>query len=300
MTTTMLYVLVLGAAAGGGLWLSAHGALPHEHRVHRPGAVWRAWVAWLGWRRGSAALVSGLVVGAVTGWPVGALLAAVAVGCLPQLLGRDRAAQVRTERLEAVSVWAEMLRDTLSAAAGLEQAILATAPLAPPALRCHTTALAVRIERGESLGASLRAFADEVADPVVDTVAAALVMAAERQARKLADLLGSLAASTREQVAMRLRIDAGRARVRTSVRVITATTLAMATALVLLNRPYLQPFCGLQGQLVLGLVGVLFAVGFAWLLKVAQFAEEPRILALAPTKPAGGALMPAQGKAGGR
>ncbi|WP_269859564.1 type II secretion system F family protein [Streptomyces sp. RPT161] len=298
MTTTMLYALVLGAAAGGGLWLSVHGALPHE-REPGPGMAWRSWVDRLDWHRGSAALLSGLAVGAVTGWPVGALLAAVAAGCLPQLLGRDKAAQARTERLEAVAVWAEMLRDTLSAAAGLEQAILATAPLAPPALRPHTTALAGRIERGQPLGASLRTFADEVADPVVDTVVAALVMAAERQARKLADLLGSLATSTREQVAMRLRIDAGRARVRTSVRVITVTTLAMATGLVLLNRPYLQPFSGLQGQLVLGLVGALFTAGFAWLLKVARFAEEPRILALTPTQAAGPSVMPAQGKAGG-
>jgi tight adherence protein B len=295
MTITMLFALMLGTTTGGGLWLIAYGARRRERLPRDPNASWRTWVARLGWRRGIAVLLAGLIVGGLTGWPVGALLAAVAAGCLPQLLGRDKAAQARTERLEAVAVWAEMLRDTLSAAAGLEQAILATAPLAPPALRPHTTALASRIDRGEPLGAALRGFADEVADPVVDTVAAALVMAAERQARKLADLLGSLATATREQVAMRLRIDAGRARVRTSVRVITATTVGMAAGLVLLNRPYLQPFSGLQGQLVLGIVGGLFAAGFAWLLKVARYAEEPRILALTPEVPV---TVPTQGKAG--
>jgi tight adherence protein B len=296
MSATWMSALLLGAATGGGVWLIVHGALRRERSEPGPRAVWRAWVGRLGWRRGSTVLLAGLITGAVTGWPVGALLAAVAVGCLPQLLGRDKAAAARTERLEAVAVWAEMLRDTLSAAAGLEQAILATAPLAPLALRPHTTALASRIERGQPLGVSLRAFADEVADPVVDTVAAALVMAAERQARRLADLLGSLASATRDQVAMRLRIDAGRARVRTSVRVITGTTIAMAAGLVLLNLPYLQPFSGLQGQLVLGLVGGLFAVGFAWLLKVARFAEEPRILALAVAETAGAGVMPTPGK----
>ncbi len=289
MSVTLLYGLAFGTGVGGGLWLIAHGAVRREDtaRPRRLKARLFGWVVRLGWRRLVLALVVGAGVGGVTGWPVGALLAAVAVGVLPRMVGRDKAAQARTERLEAVAVWAEMLRDTLSAAAGLEQAVLATAPLAPPALRPHTTALAARIQRGESLGPSLRAFADEVADPVVDMVAVALVMATERQARKLADLLGSLAAATREQVAMRLRVDAGRARVRTSVRVITATTVGMAAGLVLLNRPYLQPFAGLAGQMVLVLVGVLFAAGFAWLLKVARFAEEPRLLA---TTPPGGAV----------
>ncbi len=299
MSTTMLYALGLGAAVGCGVWLIVHGASRHQRLAHPSVAVWRGRLNRRAWRRTVTMLVVGVLVGGVTGWPVGALLAAVAAGCLPQLLGRDRAARERIEKLEAVAVWTEMLRDTLSAAAGLEQAILATASLAPPALREHTRALASRIERGQPLGPSLRAFADEVADPVVDTVATALVMAAERQARKLADLLGSLAGATREQVAMRLRIDAGRARVRTSVRVVTATTVGMAVGLVLLNRPYLQPFSSLFGQVMLALVGGLFAAGFAWLVKVARFAEEPRILTLSPAEAIPGASA-AQSRAGAR
>ncbi|MET9293079.1 type II secretion system F family protein [Streptomyces sp. NPDC003077] len=301
MTTSSVLALLLGATAGGGLWLLAHGVLCLERAVHDFRPRCGALLARVGWRRLTVMGLAGVMAGAVTGWLVGAVLAALAAVCLPQLLGRDKAAQARTERLEAVAVWAEMLRDTLSAAAGLEQAILATAQLAPPVLRPHTLALAARIERGQPLGVSLRAFADEVSDPVVDTVTAALVMAAERQARKLADLLGSLATATREQVAMRLRVDAGRARVRTSVRVITVTTAAMAGGLVLLNRPYLQPFSGLTGQLVLATVGGLFSAGFAWLLKIANFAEEPRVLALTPTtSSAASSPMPAQGKAGSR
>ncbi|MCQ4084392.1 type II secretion system F family protein [Streptomyces sp. RB6PN25] len=284
MGLTLLTGLILGSATGGGLWLIVHGIT----RQHEPGesrnppsrtARWRERLRCFGWRRASVVALVGLLAGMVTDWPVASVLAALAAGVLPKLVGPDRAARARTERLEAVAVWAEMLRDTLSAAAGLEQAILATAPLAPDALRPHTTALATRIERGEALGASLRLFGQEVGDPVVDVVAVALVMAAERQARKLADLLGSLAASTREQVAMRLKIDASRARVRTSVRVVTGTTLGMAAGLMVLNRPYLQPFSGLTGQLMLTVVGALFAAGFAWLARIAHIPDEPRILA---------------------
>ncbi|MDI5974031.1 type II secretion system F family protein [Streptomyces sp. SL13] len=285
MSLTMFSGLMFGVVTAGGFWLIALGLLRPERTRREHAGPWRTLTARFGWRRLGAALLSGVLTGAVTGWPVGALLAAAAALCLPQVLSRDGGARVRTETLEATAVWAEMLRDTLSAAAGLEQAVLATASIAPPALRPYTMALAVRVEEGLPLAGSLRDFADEVADPVVDTVVAALVMASERQARRLADLLGSLASSTREQVAMRLRIDAGRARVVTSVRVVTATTLGMAVGLVLLNRPYLQPFSGLEGQSVLALVGGLFAGGFAWLNKVARFTEEPRILAPAPVTP---------------
>lgn len=233
-------------------------------------------------RKWLTAVVAAVLTGAVTGWPVAGLLTLVAVLTLPRLLGPDRQAAARTARLEAVAVWAEMLRDTLSAAAGLEQAILATAPVAPPALHAETARLAARIAEGQPLGGALRAFADEVDEATCDMVTAALVMAAERQARQLAPLLGQLAAATREQVTMRLKTEAGRGRVRTSVRVITCTTLGMAAGLVVLNRPYLDPYTSAEGQLVLALVGALFALAYWWLMKIATMEEEPRVLKAAP------------------
>ncbi|MEV0604274.1 type II secretion system F family protein [Streptomyces sp. NPDC050315] len=277
MTQGVVIGLLLGAGFALSIGLLVGGALPRPpgepstRRRFRPplGTSGRQWLA--------AGAAAGLAA-VITGWPVAALLTLVAVLTLPRLLGRDRRAAARTAKLEAIAVWAEMLRDTLSAAAGLEQAILATAPVAPPALREETARLAARIEDGQPLGEALRAFADEMDDATCDMVTAALVMAAEHQARQLASLLGQLASSTREQVTMRLKIDAGRARVRTSVRVITCTTLGMAVGLVLLNRPYLAPYGTAEGQLVLTLVGGLFGLAFWWLMKIAALEEEPRVL----------------------
>lgn len=276
MTHGVLIGLLLGAGLALSVWLIVYGALPRP-LARRAVRRWRLPLRASG-RQWLAAAVAGVLTGTVTGWPVAGLLALVGVLTLPRLLGRDRQAAARTAKLEAVAVWAEMLRDTLSAAAGLEQAILATAPVAPPALREETARLAARIDDGQPLGGALRAFADEVDDATCDMVTAALVMAAERQARQLAALLGQLAASTREQVTMRLKTEAGRGRVRTSVRVITCTTLGMAAGLVVLNRAYLDPYGSAEGQLVLALVGGLFAVAFWWLMKIATMEEEPRVL----------------------
>lgn len=197
---------------------------------------------------------------------------------LPRILGSNVDHQRQLERIEAIASWTEMLRDTLVAAAGLEQAILATASTCPEPIREEVTELAVKLESGERLAAALRDLADQLRDPTADLVVSALVLAAEHQARQLADLLGELAIEAREQATMRMRVDAGRARSRTSVRVIVITTLLFAAGLVVLNREYLNPFDSAFGQLVLLLVGVLFAMAFAWLKKISQFREPERFL----------------------
>jgi len=282
MTTGAAVLGILGAGLGLGLALIGAGwrGRPVTRRARRPGLGWLVvrGVDQATVRTAGAAVAGGVLVVAVTGWLVGGVLAAAGVVTLPRLLGRDRHAAARVARVEAVASWTEMLRDTLAAAAGLEQTILATAGTAPAALRGEIRGLAARLERGERLPAALRVFAEQVADPTADLVVSALVLAAEHQARQLADLLGELAREAREQVAMRLRVDAGRARTRTSVRVIVGTTLAFAAGLIILNRPYLHPYDSAGGQLVLLLVGGLFAVAFWWLARIGRIAENPRLL----------------------
>lgn len=226
------------------------------------------------------AVGAGVLTAAVTAWVVGALLTAAAVWFLPRLVGPDRVHKQRLARIEAIASWTEMLRDVLRAAAGLEQAILATAPLAPTPIRGEITTLAARLRSGQRLAPALRALARELNDPTADLVLAALVLAAERQARQLSDLLGSLAATAREQAAMRMRVEAGRARTRTSVRVIVATTVAFAAGVVVFNRAYLDVYNSATGQMVLLLLGGLFAAGFAWLSRIAASGGHLTVLAL--------------------
>ena len=223
------------------------------------------------------AVGAAVIVGAATGWPVGAVLAALAGWGAPTLLGGTRGAQAAVGRIEAIAGWAEMLRDTMAGAAGLEQAIVATAPVAPLPIRADVAALAVRLE-GERLAPALRAFAEEVADPTCDLVVAALILAAEHQAQRLGELLGSLAQAARDQATMRLRVEAGRARTRTSVRVIVGATGSLVLGLAILNRGYLAPYDTAVGQLVLLLVGAVFTVSFLWLAKMTRPSVTERFL----------------------
>lgn len=225
------------------------------------------------------ALSAGLavVLGAVSGWPVLALLGAAAGFGLPSMFEGSKGAQARIARIEAIAAWAEMLHDTLAGAAGLEQAILASAPVAPPAIRAEIATLATRLER-ERAGPALRALADEMADPTMDLVVAALLLATEHQASRLGDLLGRLAESARAQATMRLRVEAGRARQRTSVKVAVGMTLGLGCFMVLLDRSYLQPFGSAIGQFVLALAGGCFVLAFAWLARIGRASDDVRLL----------------------
>ena len=239
------------------------------------------------------AVTVGAVTGLLTGWVVGAVLAGLAAWALPRVLGRDpEHAARRVARIEAIATWTEMLRDTLSAAAGLEQAILATAPLAPTVIRGEVGELAAGIENGDRLAPALRRLGARLDDPVGDLVIAALLLAAEQQTRRLADLLGSLAEAARGQASMRMRVEAGRARTRTSVRVIVGTTLVFAVAVVLLNRGYMGAYDSAAGQIVLLGIGALFAAGFAWLNRIARVAQPDRFLSTAADE--GSTTSPAQ------
>jgi len=82
---------------------------------------------------------------------------------------------------------------------------------------------------------------------------------------------------------MRQRVDAGRASLRTSVRIITTVTGVMAAGLILLNRGYLSPYDSAAGQLVLLAVGGVFTSGFVLLQRMARHQQPARILA--PARP---------------
>ncbi|HLU98936.1 MAG TPA: type II secretion protein F, partial [Thermobifida alba] len=191
-------------------------------------------------------------------------------------LGPDRAHAERLARIEAVAAWTEQVRDLMAAASGLQGAIASTAPIAPVPIRGQVAVLAQRIRTDpqEALGR----FAAEVDVPTADLVATALGSAAERHAADLGSLLTNLAEAARDQAAMLVRTAAGRARVRTAMRIITATTLALAALLMLFNPTYLVPFDSAAGQAVLAVIGVLWAAALAWLSRLARTDLGPRVL----------------------
>jgi hypothetical protein len=218
-----------------------------------------------------------VVIGVLTRWPMAAALVGFGGFMAPSLVGGKAERDARLARIEAVAAWAEMLRDTMAGSGGLEQSIIATAAVAPAPIRLDVIRLAARLER-ERLAPSLRQFADDLDDPAGDLVVAALLLAADKSPKRLGDLLGRLADAARSDVNMRLRVEAGRARTATSVRVITAFTSGFAVFLLVTNREYLDPYDSPLGQGILGLVGLCFGTAFWWLARQFRIEQEDRFL----------------------
>ena len=274
-----LLAALAAAGAGLGVWLVIDGLRPRplddlspmaEHRSRpRPGVDGR-----------TVALAAGAaaVTGLVTRWPVGAAAAAAVVVAGPKLFGRRAATARATARTEAVAAWTEMLRDTIAGAHGLEETVAISAHVAPGPIRPEVEALAERLHR-EPLGVALRSFGTDLAHPTADLVVTALSLAAEGAVGDLNELLGTLAASAREEAAMRMRVEASRARLRTAVRVIAGCTLGFATALIVLNRSYLDAYAGPVGQLVLLVIAGLWGASLWWLDRLGQQVSPERFLA---------------------
>jgi Flp pilus assembly protein TadB len=277
---------LLGAAAGAlvglGIFLavSALAGRTSELRPPRwPDRLRRA--TWANDRlllRFAGALIAMIVVWLATGWPVGGMAAAVAGAAAPSMLAAKRHRTESLQRIEAIAGWAEQLRDVMAAADGIQSANAATAPLAPPAIRPQVRRLAEGLANRERLEPTLRRFADEVDHSLADMVVTSLLLAAERQGR-LGALLGEVARSARETAAMRMRVEATRARTYVTTRLIVGLTVAMTAWLVLLRRDYMAPFDTAGGQVMLLVIaGVFLASGVA-MQRMARPQEPPRLLA---------------------
>ena len=269
---------LLGAGIGIGVWLIATGFRAHPsappgaarpRREARP-AIETARVA------GTLAVAA--AVGAATGWPVAAILAAVGVWLLPKALGPDLAHRRALDRVEAIAAWAEDLAGTLQGAAGIEQAILETAASAPTEIRAELDGLMAAIRAGVRLPQALRALADDLADPTADLVINVLLQAARHEARDIATGLSGVGHRTRRQASMRMRVAAGRARTRTSVRIVVTVVIGVAVLAAVFAQDLLHPYSSPLGQLILAALGAGFAGALVWLVRTGRVEDLPRIL----------------------
>jgi Flp pilus assembly protein TadB len=227
-------------------------------------------------RRILIAVVVGLAMLAVTRWPVGALAAALAVLFMPKLLS-SRETKRRTAMLEGLEQWTRRLADMLTASRGLEDALAVSARTAPPAIAPQVTALARRMSARIGTQEALRAFADEINDPAGDRIVAALLIATGQRGGGVQGVLSALAELLARDVAARRDIEASRAEHRTTVRWIVAF-IAGFTGFAIVNRSYSAPYGTFTGQLVLGVVAVLYAAGLTWLYRLGKIPVPGRFL----------------------
>lgn len=221
----------------------------------------------------SGRLAGGVVIGilalVLSHWPVAAVGIAALVIFWPQMFGGQRLEQTQIIQLEALVMWTESLRDTITARASLEQAIPSTASSAPAAIRPALKRLIGLIRSRVPLDRALLALSAELNDGSADKVLGALILNTRQRGSGLAAVLTSLAAAARAELDQRRQISAGRATMRRSVQLVVIITLAFAVFLVLFSREYVKPYASVGGQFALAVVVALFAAAFMWMRKLA-------------------------------
>jgi Flp pilus assembly protein TadB len=285
---TALLAALAGAALVAGLVLVVAGvtvvdddARPQRSdrpRFQRRGSVRRTPGAGaLSRPRIALAVGAGAVAWLLTGWPVAGLILALTVWGLPIVLSTSRVAAAGIDRVEALEEWTRRLSDVLVVGVGLEQAITATVRTCPAPIESEVSALAARIAARWPTEDALRAFADDLDDATGDLIAASLILGARRRGPGLARVLVAIADAVAEEVAMRRKVEAERAKPRATARAVTLITLGVV-AVGALNGTYLAPYGTPLGQLVLAMITLGFVGALGWMRALTLSTPEPRFL----------------------
>lgn len=289
MNGTLLLAGVSGALIVAGLIIAAAALVPTDapprpvlrSRSRRWRAVWSAgdgqspagrrrlqWVA---------AAAVGVGVWVASGWPVGGAAVAVTVVGVPWLLRQFAAGNAQIGRLEALQEWVRRTSDVIAAGGGLEQTLIRSAKTAPAPIRGEVQTLTSRLQARWPTQRALLAFADDLDDSAGDLVVAALMLGAELRGPGLARVLTELARSLTEEVTMRRKIEADRAKPRANARWLLLITFG-AIGVAALNGDYIAPYGTPLGQLVLAAIAGMIAGCMLWMRKLTLSPPTPRFL----------------------
>ena len=221
-----------------------------------------------------AGSVVALIVYALSGWVVPAVVCAALVGWAAWRVRRSASGAVdEADKVEALASWVESVRDVLQAAGQPVGAIGATTESCPPVIRPAVRSLFARISAGQSVSVAFRRFADELDDPLGDLVATGLSIAVSRGAQT-EQVLTALAQQARHQADRRRIVEAERAPMRHQVLMVSLIMCALlAGVFVFARSSYLDAYDSAAGQLFLAVILVGYA---ALLVRVATLSRYPK------------------------
>ena len=229
----------------------------------------------------TGARILGTVAGAVTmfalsGWPVLAAFGGIAGWFAITLKNAKRERRDAIERVDAIATWVETVRDNISGAAGLQQALRNSGAHAPEPIRAEVRDLVLRLQH-ESLVSALRKFAADVAHPTSDMAVGSLILASTRSAGSLAGVLANTAQAARDSGAMMRQVEAGRVSSQSQAKLVGMISGATSLFMIVGNRDFVAPYDSFVGQIALGLMCIGIATSVGMLYKLAKPEAPERV-----------------------
>lgn len=218
-------------------------------------------------------IIAGASIGYLTKWPVMGIGIFISSVGGSWLFGSKATRDAHIAKTEAIATWTEMIRDTISGAAGLEEALKATGPLAPAPIAPEVQQFLNRLEY-QPLDEALVYLGEILEHPSADLVVVSLANSARLQAQNLGEVLTRLAISIRGDVSMRIRVEVSRSKIITSSKIVVVVSIATIGYLLVFARGLLEPYKSLGGQFWLFIVFGVFWLG-GWLLNFYGRIELP-------------------------
>lgn len=222
-------------------------------------------------------LIGGIILWLITGWIVWIVIVPLAAVGVPYLLGSG-GEQRKLDRLEGLETWTRGLAGLTVAGSSLEQTIIASVNSSPDSIRDEVALLAARLNARWPTRSALRRFADDLADPTGDLIVAHLLLAERVRGAGLANALEDLAQSISEEVGVRRKIEADRAKPRQAIRITTIATVVLLGLMPFISQ-FMAPYKTPLGQLLLAVWIGLDVVMLLWLKRITAGKPTPRILA---------------------
>lgn len=226
----------------------------------------------------SAQLVITVTAWYVSGWPSFALGVGALVWVARMWLVASRERTHYHLVTEAISVWVDMVKDSLGGGAGLSQAIESTTAVAPEVIRPAVARLASR-QRTGSQTVALQEFGATLAHPTSDLVVLALVSASENQARDLPKLLAKTAEQARARNEAVLQIETERSQLYAEARAMVLAIAVLGVVISIIARDFLEPYSRPLGQVVLAVIMVMVVGSAGFLVQAGRPKPEARLLA---------------------
>ncbi|MFD0332180.1 type II secretion system F family protein [Streptacidiphilus monticola] len=240
------------------------------------GARW--WV-----QRRAKVIAAGVVavgVWVVTAWPMAGLLAGAGVLGLSWMLNPGAEHARAIDKLEALEEWVRRLADIHTVGISLEQAVVSSLKTVPAPVESEVRLLVARLGAGWPPTQAYRAFADDLNDATADMVVALMLLHATDRGAGLGRALTDLARSVSEEVLMRRKVEADRAKPRANARWITAFCL-IVFGLSFFSGSYAAPYHTWYGQLVMAAFAAGFIALLVWMRRMANLTPTPRFLSAA-------------------
>lgn len=281
---TALLATVCGMLVGGGMVLLVAGV--HSPPTGAPPSSTRVWKSLVDGRGGRAvrrrwwqvlaAVLAGLVAGAVTGWPLLVVLVPVVAFGIPVVLSappnRDLAL------LEALDRWVRTLGSLLPTGRSITDAIRLSQRQAPERLAGPLRLLVARLDDRWTSGEALRAMADELDSADADAVLAALALAAERGGTGAAATLHALADTIQDRLRAQREIETERAKPRIVVRQVTIISVAVLALALVFGRAFFEPYATPTGQVILACLLAAYVLSLIVLRRMTMPRRRERIL----------------------